>query len=493
MLIIAAPAFATDQLDWNPPDHTVAIDLPDCEARDAVLIDTPAKLSLLSDRRYRVFCIAPGDYRSAGAQKIEAVSGNTFAPRVIQMLGPIDPAAAAIAQTPLEDLALLPPLYFRDSHHWVLDRLAFINIDTVKGAFPLRFFASSNIVLNRLRVEQNRHGIEFHHRSHSITLQNSLIGDMDMDFENGNDAVCVAIEGRYTDKGKDAESAVIHDIRVVANEIYNCNDGVQLIWNEDAKHWPDFSGALIAANDIYIDERRLTDCNGNLNENGGCACTENAIDIKAGAKSSSRPVVIRHNRLYGWRKTDSLCNEDAQSWGTAISVHYAAAQHIRIEENLFWNVVSGVSLTKDAHNIAVINNLFHTVPKAGKGNGIAIVAYKKVSGISIERNRIVKAHKWLSLLSQQTTVSCNVVNLSGEAMGRLDSGSSVDRNSYYQHPEPLFKSGGDVRKEHYLQANDTELCTTIRPLSGASELCLPQAASTAKSEHACGGGYWSAN
>lgn len=478
---------------WSPPDYTVAIDPPSCDARDAVLIDTPAKLNLLSDRRYRVFCIAPGDYRSAGVQKIDAVSGNTFSPRVIQMLGSDEVAPAAFAKTPVEELALMPPLYFRDSHHWVLDRLAFIDIDNAEGTYPLRFFASSNMVLNRLRVEANRHGIEFHHLSHDIVLQNSLIGDMDMDFEHGNDAVCVAFEGRYTDKGQDSESSVIHSIRVVANEIYNCNDGVQLIWNEDAEHWPDFSGTLIAANDIYIDERRLTDCEGNLDPNGACACTENAVDIKAGAKSSSQPVVIRHNRFYGWRKTDSSCNPDAQSWGTGISVHFAAAQNIRIEQNIFWDVVSGVSLTKKAHRIVVLDNLFHTVPKAGPGNGIAIVSYENASEVNIERNRIVKAYKWLSLLSKQTALSCNIVNLSGEAIGQMGSEGMADRNSYYQHPEPHFKSSGDVRKEHHLLANDAELCTTIRPLSGARELCLSQAASTAKSEHACGGGYWLAN
>lgn len=478
---------------WNPPDHTVAVDHPSCDASDAVLIDTPAKLGLLADRRYRVFCIAPGDYRSAGVQNIDAVSGNAFSPRVIQMLGSDEITPAAFAQTPVEELALLPPLYFRDSHHWILDRLAFIDIDSAEGTYPLRFFASSNMVLNRLRVEANRHGIEFHHLSHDIVLQNSLIGDMDMDFERGNDAVCVAFEGRYTDKGQDSESSVIHNIRVVANEIYNCNDGVQLIWNEGSKHQPDFSGTLIAANDIYVDERRLTDCKGNLDPKGPCACTENAVDIKAGAKSSSRPVVIRHNRFYGWRKTDSICNRDARSWGTAISVHLSAAQNIRIEQNIFWDVVSGVSLTKKAHRIEVLDNLFHTVPKTGPGNGIAIVSYEQVAEVNIARNRIFKAHKWLSLLSKQTTLSCNIVNLSGEAIGKLSDGSVADRNSYYQHPKPRFKSSSDVRKEHYLMANDTELCTTIYPLSGARELCLLQAASTTESEHACGSGYWSAN
>lgn len=492
-MIVAAPAFADERLLWNPPDHTVAVDLPACDARDAVVIDSVAKLSLLSDPRYRVFCIAPGDYRSAGVQNIDAVSGRSLTPRVIQMLGAKGGTSAEFAQAPLEQLPLLPPLYFRDSHHWVLDRLAFIDIDSAEGTYPLRFFASSNMVLNRLRVEANRHGIEFHHLSRDITLQNSLIGDMDMDHEKGNDAVCVAFEGRYTDKGLDAESVVIRNVRVVGNEIYNCNDGVQLIWNEGAKNWPDFSDTLIAANDIYIDERRLTDCKGNLSENGACACTENAIDIKAGAKSPARPVVIRHNRFYGWRKTDSICNKQAESWGTAIGAHYVAAQNVLIEQNVFWNVVSGVSITKKAHHIKVADNLFHTVPKLGQGNGIAIVAYERASAVTLERNRIVKAHKWLSLLSKQTVLSCNIVNLSGEAIGQMGSESMADRNSYYQHPEPRFRSSGDVRKEHYLLANDTELCTTIRPLSGARELCLPQAASTAKSEHACGGGYWLAH
>ncbi|MGB0865574.1 MAG: hypothetical protein ACPGSC_03650 [Granulosicoccaceae bacterium] len=486
---MAAPAASAERLNWQPPDHTVAVDLPDCDARDAVLIDSPAKLGLLSDRRFRIFCLAPGDYRSAGVQEITAVSGRAMAPRVIRLLGD-ELSPAAVAQAPLSQLAMLPPLYFRDTRHWVLDSLAFIDIDTPAGTFPLRFFASRDIVMNRLRVQGNRHGIEFHHKSRDITLQNSLIGDMDIDQDKGNDAVCVAFEGRYTDRGKDVEPSIIHNVRVVANEIYNCNDGVQLIWNHDARHWPDFAGTLIAANDIYIDKRRLTNCAGGLDEKGECACTENAIDLKAGSYSTTEPVVVRHNRFYGWRRTDSKCNPDANSWGTAISVHFKAAQNIRIEQNLFWDVVSGVSIVRDAKDIAIVDNLFHTVPKAGTGNGIAIVSYDTVKDVEISRNRVVQAHRWLSVLSKNTTLSCNIVSLSGQAMGKLGAGAAIDRNSYYEQPKPLFKSTGDKMAEHHLAAKDTELCTLIQPLSGSSQLCLPHAASTVQSEHACGGGYW---
>lgn len=452
-------------------------------------IDTRDKLKLLSDKRYRVFCIAPGDYRSAGLQHIVSVSGRADTPRVIRMLGSAFESPSAFARAPLDQVPLLPPLHFRDSHHWVLDRLAFVDIDKAEGVHPLRFFASSDIVMNRLRVEQNRYGIEFHHLSQDITLQNSLIGDMDMDAEHGNDAVCVAIEGRYTDKGEDAEPVSIHRIRVIANEIYNCNDGVQLIWNKDAEHWPDFADTLVAANDIYIDERRLTDCKGNLKPDGACACTENAVDIKAGSKQSTRPVVISHNRFYGWRKTDSICNRKARSWGTAISVHFVASQNIRIEKNLFWDVASGIALTRSAHDIGVVDNIFHTVPKVGGGNGVAIVSYKGVSGVEIARNRILKADVWLSVLSKKTTLSCNVIQESGSAIGYLDDSEVVARNTYYQHAEPRFKGEGDLHEERPERAG-VDLCTRVRPLSQGGRVCLPGAVATRQSLAACGASYW---
>ncbi len=481
---------AAEKLNWNPPDHSVAVDLPSCDGDDALIINEPNQLKALSSKSFRVFCIAPGDYRSADILEINGVSGSSFSPRVIRLLGSEAESPADLAQAPLGQIALLPPLYFRDAQHWVIDGMGFVDIDRGKGAYPMRFFASSDIVLNRLRVQGNRHGIEFHHLSHDISLQNSLIGDMDMDPKNGNDAVCVAFEGRYTDMGDDVESAVMQNIRVVSNEIYNCNDGVQLIWDTGDKHWPDYSGTLIAGNDIYIDERRLTDCKGNLTPDGNCACTENAIDIKAGAKSPANPVVIRHNRFYGWRKTDSKCNPDAQSWGTAISVHFEAAQHMRIEQNLFWDVASGVSLTKKARAVEIVDNLFHTVPKTGGGNGIAIISYERVSEVNIARNRIVDAHGWLSLLSSKTSLSCNIVNSSGKAIGSLARGSYVESNSYYQHGERTLKSNGDLTKELRDQSGDGELCTTINNLSGPDQLCLAQAVSTSKSNHACDGGYW---
>lgn len=493
LLLPALAVSAAERLDWQPPDYTVPVELPSCDAEDAVVISKVDQLELLSDPKLRVFCFAPGDYRSADVQELNGISGRASAPRVIRMVGRDYATPAEFARAPLDKIPLLPPLYFRDARHWIIDSIAFIDIDTPEGVFPMRFFASSDIVMNSLRSESNRHGIEFHHLSHDITLQNSLIGDMDMDPENGNDAVCVAFEGRFTDKGMDAESSQIHNVRVVANEIYNCNDGVQLIWNEDDKHWPDFADTLIAANDIYIDQRRLTDCKGNLDPNGACACTENAVDIKAGSKVASKPVVIRNNRFYGWRKTDSICNPDAQSWGTAISVHFAATQNLRIEQNIFWDVVSGVSLTKKTRDVEVVDNLFHTVPKAGPGNGIAIISYETVSGVNIARNRVVNASGWLSVLSTQTTVSCNVVNQSGPAIGRLAGNSFAERNSYYQHSEPTFKNSADVRADRHEEARDAELCTTVHPLSGAAKVCLPLAASTSASEHACGTGYWVAN
>lgn len=491
LLLSQTNAQASERFSWNPPDHTVDVARPSCEGVDALKINTVEQLRFLSDSRYRVFCIEPGDYRSAGVQEIESVSGSSSSPRVIRLLGNSLVEPSAFAQAPLQLTPRLPPLYFRDSRHWVLDRLAFIDIDQKESTFPLRFFASSDIVLNSLRVQGNRLGIEFHHLSHDIVLQNSLIGDMDMDPVKGNDAVCVAFEGRYTDKGQDVEPVAIHDIKVVANEIYNCNDGVQLIWNEDAEHWPDFAGTLIAANDIYIDERRLTDCKGKLEPKGACACTENAVDIKAGSKSAAQPVVIRHNRFYGWRKTDSICNKQAQSWGTAISVHFVAAQNLRIEQNLFWNVVSGVSITKKTRDVEVLDNLFHTVPKAGPGNGVAIISYDTVSGVNISRNKVVQAHGWLSLLSTDTNLSCNVVNQSGPAIGVLSADSFAADNSYYQHTTPRFSSTGDVEVSLATQSADQTLCTELRPLTGKTPVCLTAAISTSQSPHACGGGYWS--
>lgn len=491
--LLAPPLSAAPSapLTWQPPALAEAVELPDCDAEGAVIIDSPSELALLADPRYRVLCVAPGDYRSAGVQHIEAVSGRPGAPRVLRLLTAPRPPAQAM-RAPLSQQALMPPLVFRDVSHWLLDGLAFIDIDAPTGTYPLRFFASSDLLLNRLRVEGNRHGIEFHHRSHDITLQNSLIGDMDMDSARGNDAVCVAFEGRYTDKGQDAESAVVRNVRVLANEIYNCNDGVQLIWNRDAQHQPDFSGTLIAGNDIYIDARRLTDCKGRLDPDGDCACTENAIDLKAGALSPSDPVVIRHNRFYGWRKTDTACNPGARSWGSAISVHFKAAQHIRIEQNLFWDVASGVALTHHAAQIVVADNLFHTVPARGGGNGVAIVSYEDVDAVEITGNRIVGAHKWLSLLSTRTHLSCNVISESGAAMGQLLDDSQAERNSYYGLASPRFTSVDDRFSDSYLDAGDGALCTTVRPLSRARRLCLERAVSSRDSEHACGGGYWQA-
>ncbi len=490
---VLTQAAAETRVDWQPPEHGVAVELPSCQAADAFIVRHPYQLRMLRSTRYRVFCIAPGDYRSAGEQELFALSGRAGAPRVIRLLDAPSLSRRAFAQAPEEQLALLPPLHFRESHHWLLSQLAFVDIDTRKGSFPLRFFNSSHVVMDNLRVQRNRHGIEFHHLSHDIVLQHSLIGDMDMDAKHGNDAVCVALEGRRTDRGLDAETPVIRNIRIVHNEIYNCNDGVQLIWNKGHRHQPDFAGTLIAGNDIYIDAARRSNCNGQLDPKGDCACTENAVDIKAGSPRADQPVVIRHNRFYGWRNTDSRCNPDADSWGTAISVHYEAAQHLRIEENIFWDVVSGVALTHDSHHITVANNLFYGIPKVGAGNGIAIVSYDTVDEVVILANQVVDAHSWLSLRSNNTNLSCNVISDSGRAAGVLRRGGSAWRNSYYRHSEPRFRGAGDLRLSRRSRDEEVELCSTAQPLSSPRRFCLSGAFAHGSIPVGCGQSYWLGN
>ena len=138
--------------DGGSPDDTAAIPvaLPGCDDDATVKrIVTPADLSSLNDAAFRVFCIAPGDYRSAGRVEVTA-DGAEGAPRVLRYYDPDAPADESTHPYHMAPArrALLDRLTFSDAHHWVVDR-----VQLARGALQVTD-GSSHVVLNRILMWQ---------------------------------------------------------------------------------------------------------------------------------------------------------------------------------------------------------------------------------------------------------------------------------------------------------------------------------------------------
>lgn len=507
-------------------NYSKAVTLPACD-NDAVRISSNSDLRLLETSNKRVFCIAPGDYRREGSNGAIVISnkhGSASQPKVIQLdssLGIND----VIFDLPHGQLALLPPLQFKNSSHWLVDRMAFININEFshKGHIAVEMHASPNIVLNRLRMESNNGSVNFYHLSHNSVLQNSLLG------HSSNllaDNTCVSLMGGLKFVGSESSyntpssgASKIYNIGLYNNEFINCNDGIMFLWDprgstresyiyNGVSYWPDYQGAEVLGNDIYIDSRLRTNCYGVLSSTGLCAKAENAIDIKSGSKNPANPVQIKDNRMWGFRKADGYNLSDH---GAAVSLHFAPTKNIEITENIIWDSGAGIAMTRGTSSISVHNNIVHGMfddngQRPIYGNtGISISAggtesfFGRSSDIEISYNNIINSGGPWGLFDHvsNATIDCNVVVATSDASTwfnpQTSTSSDIGRNSYYGgvRSSNLEPSGSVIRSSKG-DAKMAQACFKIgvASKSGGETKCLSGALSTSSSPHACSSSKW---
>jgi hypothetical protein len=116
--------------------------------------------------------------------------------------------------------------------------------------------------------------------------------------------------------------------RVLDNEIYDCNDGFGVTWDEYGPNpFMECVGLLVEGNDIYLTETRRTD-------DTAYGLAENGIDIKAGPRTQAEPLKFARNRIWGFRR--SVPGAGSGSIGSAVTIH-RAAQRILFEHNVIFD------------------------------------------------------------------------------------------------------------------------------------------------------------
>lgn len=485
------------------------VTLPSCDASDALRISTVAGLAQIENSSYRVFCIQPGDYRSYGTLAIGATSGTEDAPKVIRLENTALADSDEIFTVNMSQMARMPAVDIRNTSHWILNRLTWDNT----SGMPIRMAGAEDIVIDRIRLENNSRGIEFQHGTHDSYIQNSYIGAQVIPQGSGNDGVCIAFIGHYrqVNLGGNIDysyAVVARGNHIVNNEIFNCNDGIQAVWMPQYAIEPSFPGTVMAGNDIYIDSRVYTNCYGALDSNGLCAYTENAIDLKAGSLDASDPMLIFDNKMWGWRDTDSAYNTPANSHGTAISTHFNPVQNVQIYENIMWDIPSAVGFTRGSKDSIIRDNIIKDVTGEGHNSGIGIVIYSdpydydapgdygNVSGMTVEKNHIINTDApWLSMSATNTSVSCNVVANGGDwtaLTGPWATGVTTGNSTYYNTNPGGLSNGSDSIHTSFDSANMGELCFNVKnaSVSGGEEVCLSDVLHSPNSPNVCASDYW---
>lgn len=501
------------QADHYPgtQNYSKEVDLPSCDGADALRISTPAGLAQINTSGHRVYCIAPGDYRSFGTLAISAAGGTAEEPKVVRFESSEFDDSDEIFTADISKLARMPMLDIRNTSHWVFNRLAWEGT----SGMPIRMAGATDIVIDRIRLTNNWRGIEFQHGTNDSYLQNSYIGNQIIPQGSGNDGVCVAFIGHYRQASFGGNidynfPVVARGNHIVNNEIFNCNDGIQTVWMPQYSNEPNFQGTVMAGNDIYIDDRVYTNCYGSKDSSGPCAFTENAIDLKGGSLDASDPMLIFDNRMWGWRDTDSNYNSPANSHGTAISTHFNPVQNVEIYENVFWDIPSAVSFTRGSKDSIIRDNVIKNVTGESHNSGIGVVIYSdpydydspgdygNVTGMTVEKNHIINTDApWLSMSATNSTVRCNVVANGGSwtaLSGPWATGATVGQNTFYNTNSGGLSASSDTVLPSFAGANMGELCFKVKQASvpGGEQVCLADVLDTPASPNTCASDYWTA-
>lgn len=479
---------ATSRIGIGLIDHSVPVSLPSCDAADAVRITPSAgNIHLLSGSGYRVFCIEPGDYRGSGVINIRGTSGSASAPRIIRLFSSaFSNDGVVFGEWPARNQALMPSLVFTNSDHWIVDSLTFTGL----ASHAIALWNSDDVVINRVMVRESDKGINIKHGSDNNIIQNSFFADMTVN----DGTVCIGLNSFDTPHG--VRAAAVNN-RIVNNEIRNCVDGIQFvapmsdvqgravgidgIYDSSAPLPGDFSGALIAGNDIYTTPDYYTNCQGTQSRTGICGMTENALDIKTASRSAANPVRILDNRFWGFRTNSGRdpLTVGSNDPGSAVVIHFGASKHIEIARNIIWDSTQGISVVRGASQLTIRDNVISDMAKrhgrygdSASGVGIVLVSdtselakFGTVRGVEMTRNHIAD-------------VPSSVTGVPGRwgAFSNVQSSTARDNVSVNA---PAANGSGWVGSDNTFglsksEAKFAQLCFRVRTasISGGQSVCL---------------------
>ncbi len=377
-----------------------------------------------------VICIEAGNHRARGRLTLTA-SGTSTNRKVLRYNRSGDNDDEPWNQS-TDSQATLAGLTV-DAEYWLVHRLRFVGGVYVQTG-------RSDDVFNRILVEGFADGLaDTGYANHGTVFQNSVL-------RNGpsvDDSPCFAL-------GPSGHT-------IVNNEIYDCpSDGI-LVYESGV----DTKNSVIENNDIYITSIKYTNGKGEHDAHGKYACTENGIDLKQGGGAGT-PVIVTHNRLWGFRATDPAgpyCSGYVGGVGSAgETIAFHEPEDISggdpnaygvLHNNIFLDGVMAITSPNGAPSQwSIVGNIIYDF------SGLPTVqtrAYdeKNSHGVEVYLNTFVDLEKgnsvgWMNFgTDSNNDVRCNAVIAGGSAQGWGSAGSTqVDFNAFYGSPEATTESPG---------------------------------------------------
>ncbi len=396
-----------------------------------------------------VICIEPGDHTSKRPLTIPT-SGTSANRKVLRYTRSNDSDDSPWKQSS-GNLATVSGITV-NGNYWVIHRLRAIGPVLLKSP-------SSDLIVNRMLVE-NGDGDMIEISGNRITMQNSVVRNTLIGGTNDKHCLVTGDGGA--------------DVRIVNNEIYNCQgDGLQ-IWQSGQ----DSPGMIMENNDIYLTTARYSNGSGQLSTSGSYACGENGIDMKQGG-TASNPVRILHNRIWGHRMTDGSCGNG--SFGEEVIFHQAAStsnSYGMIQNNIIMDGTQAIaSPNYSPSHWSIVGNLMFSFSGVPTGQTSA-VDLKNGTRQEVYLNTLVDVAKgmsagWIDLGDGgNNDVSCNVVINGGTVSGSSGSTTIVNPNAFYNTDVYTANaSPANVSKALTLRKNSTAMSAGDVLITSPSSNC----------------------
>ena len=458
-----------------------------------VIVDpsvAPATLqALFNDPAKRVFCIEPGDYRSAGRIDLQ-VSGTEASRRFLRFH----------AQDGLRNAVQRPARALFETLHifgdwWVVQGLTFQPLDPTSGWF-VAIRGADHVVLDGNLLDGSDQANAWNNTGVNVTGF------------NGDPATYNSVQANVVRNGDQSGNADDYDgimiregfnpgedndyNKVLDNEIYDWGDGISVSGHrDDCQESGIQHGTIVDGNDIYLTEAKRVDCaSGARDPNGECACAENAIDVK------SRPgpeawlwTQITNNRAWGFRPTSPAahCGGSGAN-GQAITAGNSCPGNVLVARNVILDSTNGV--TAAGPSWIIVGNLFHDI-RVSEGlspyGAMAILPSAYATDVRVEFNTVVDVDNSYDDRSSTTDTRCNAVVDDQDVMGTggfRGPNHWTERNFLYEAPAGNFPGATNESYATAAESGNTEYCFWRKRWTAPERVCIPLANTTASSPHA---------
>lgn len=294
-------------------------------APDQFLIETNSDWSHINDSQYTNFYVTAGNYKSLGNITLN-VSGTESKRRTISLYDPSNHTDDRHPAKMLDSEVAQYLLHFAAAEWWVVDRMCCFD----GASYVIKMYeGSEHNVINRMHTKHVSHSVTVMHTAHNNTFQNGRFDNM-TDYPDGYDGpVCIQLATWDTHYGQ------IWNTKIINNEFYNQNDGVQLV-----------RGPVDGYTTLYQDnnfEGTIIDSNKFTKD---IAFMENAMDFKCGSDNPNNPVIVSNNVMWGYnRHPDYIWDPDnPNSYPpgiTAIVCHHNP-KNVHFIDNIFFDNYVGL-------------------------------------------------------------------------------------------------------------------------------------------------------